>query len=163
MRRSFFAFPLEGVAIALALLTFANNPLCSQEPQQAANALVWKKGKGKPVTVHPDGQTKVQVDRLNGPGGKELGKLTKGACETVACYSFSRDGKLLAVGIRYDSVRGGEDGTIRGYLRVYDATTGALLRDSGPPVMGPVQHVAFSEKGDVLFYQTGKYEEVGGP
>jgi len=163
VRRNFFGFPLEGVASALALLTVAYNPLRSQEPQKAAAALVMKEGKGKPLTVHPDGQTKVQVDRLKGPGGKELAKLTKGSCETVACYSFSRDGRLLAVGIRYDSVRGNEDGTIRGYLRVYDATTGALLRDSGAPVIGPVRHVAFSEKGDGLLYQTGKYEEVGGP
>jgi hypothetical protein len=119
LRRNFFGFPLEGVASALALLTVAYNPLRSQEPQKAAAALVMKEGKGKPLTIHPDGQTKVQVDRLKGPGGKELAKLTKGSCEAVACYSFSRDGRLLAVGIRYDSVRGNEDGTIRGYLRVY--------------------------------------------
>ena len=163
MRRNFFGLPPGGVAFALALLTVVYNPLRGQEPQKTVAALVLKEGKGKPLTVHPDGQTKVQVDRLKGPGGKELAKLTKGSCETVACYSFSRDGRLLVVGIRYDSVRGNKDGTIRGYLRVYDATTGALLRDSGDPVIGPVQHVAFSEKGDVLLYLTGKYEEVGGP
>src|SRR5262249_32911701 len=114
------------------------------------------------LTAHPDGRTKVEGNRLKAAGGKELATLTRGPDETVACYSFSPDGRLLAVGIRYDSVRGGKDGTIRGYLRVHDATTGALLRDSGAPVIGPVVHVAFSERGDVLLYKTGMYKEVGG-
>jgi hypothetical protein len=159
-----FVAMLAALALALAGTGLAGAQI-KQLPRKGAYALGMKEGKGKPLTVHPDGQTKVQVDRLKGPGGKELAKLTNGPCETVGCYSFSRDGRLLAVGIRYDSVRGnkGGDGTIRGYLRVYDATTGALRWDSGAREIGPVEHVAFSEKGDVILYQAGKYQEVGGP
>jgi len=164
MRRNWHRATLEGVAIVLAVLAGGNSLVRSQEPKKAAEVVVFKKGKGEPRTTHPDRRTKVDGDRLKGPGGKELAKLTKGPSETVACFSFSRDGRLLAVGIRYDSVKEnkGKDGTIRGYLRVYDARTGALLQNSGAGIIGPVEHIAFSERGDVVFYQTGKYEEHGG-
>jgi hypothetical protein len=151
------------VALVLAVLAGRGGLVASQEPG-AASGVTFKQGKGDPRTSHPDGKTQVERDWLKDSTGQARAKLTRGPCETVACFSFSADGKLLAVGIRYDSFTGSRsgNGTIRGYVRVYDTGTGDLVKDSGPGTIGPVEHVAFSREGDVVLYQTGKYEEHGG-
>jgi hypothetical protein len=128
----------------------------------AAVALTLKAGRGKPVAAHPQGKAKVEAGGLTDAKGKRLAKLTRRSDESVSCWAFKPDGRLLAVGISYDSTGGGKnDGTIRGYLRVYDPATGELLGDAGG-VFGPITHVAFSEDGKVLLYQTGQYKAIGG-
>jgi hypothetical protein len=125
--------------------------------------LVLKPGKGKPLKVHPTND-KIRVDRgrLIGPDGKSLATLVQGQDEEVGCFAFSPDGRFLVVGIRYDSLQGGNDGTIRGYVRLYSTKNGRLLWDSGADVIGPVVHIAFSTDGKTALYRCGKYEARGG-
>jgi hypothetical protein len=125
---------------------------------------VKKEGRGTPIRTDPQGRVRVERGDLLDDSGKRLTILdNKGI---VASWSFSPDGRFLAVGIRSDSVnrtgKRGDSGTIRGYLHLYDAASGKLLRDCTSDRLGPVTNVAFSKDSKTLFYEAEKYEEVGG-
>jgi hypothetical protein len=128
----------------------------------AAAEVKLKQGWGKALRQDPTGQSKVAGKELQDASGKRLARLSTHRWEALASWSFSADGRLLAVGISFDSRPGDDkDYTIRGYLRLYDAQSGELLGYPGG-LFGPVTHLAFSRDGKTLLYQTGKYKEVGG-
>jgi len=149
-----------------AIRAAAEQTLHRLDVRLAAVRVRLRSGGGKPMKDHPDAKVEVVAGELRDPeGNKRLAELSRGN-QFASCWTFSPDGRLLAVGIDDDGSRGNDPGskddyTIRGYLRVYDAATGERLGDAGG-TFGPVTHVAFSKDAKTLFYQTGAYQEVGG-
>lgn len=136
--------------------------LRSQELDAAARTLKFREGDGKAVKTHLGEKVSVKGNTLVDANGKELAKLTKSEDETVRCHAFNSNGSMVAIGICYDSYMNKKDGTIRGYIRTYECASGRLLRDSGAPVIGPVERIAFSDDGAEVLYRSGKVEFIGG-
>lgn len=147
-----------------ALLVFCGRSEAEDDvAQQVIPGLVMRQGNGTPLTIHPkDKKIHIKDDRLFGAGGNLLAVLVRQRSEAVSCYAFSPDGRLLAVGICYDSIQKNKDGTLRGYVRLYEVSSGRLLWDSGAPVIGPVEHISFSKEGDAILYRSGRVVFEGG-
>lgn len=156
------------------LRALAAEALHELEVRLAAVGVGLKRGRGKALRKDPNGKVTVKVEpsgeaQLTDRRGKRLARLSyslsadRDPDEEVACWTFSPDGGLLAVGFRYDSLKNcRKDGMIQGYLHLYDPATGELLGEAGQARVGPVTHLAFSADGKTLLYQTGKYMEKGG-
>jgi hypothetical protein len=78
----------------------------------------------------------------------------------IACWAFSPDGKLVAIGSRYDEGRK-VDNTSTGHIRVWDTATGALVAEN-PGQTGPIRRLAFTKDGRGVLFEADPYE-IDGP
>jgi hypothetical protein len=78
----------------------------------------------------------------------------------IACWAFSPDGKLVAIGCRYDEGRK-VDNTRIGHIRVWDTATGALVAEK-PGQTGPIRRLAFTKDGWGVLFEADPYE-IDGP
>lgn len=134
------------------------------EIRAAAASLKLRLGRGEARTAAPSNKLKVEKGELLDARGQALAHMA-GRHESVSCWTFSADGRLLAVGFRFDSAAGqsekGGGGTVKGALRLYDAQTGEPLGGAGG-YFGPITHVAFDKDGKALLYETTEIKEISG-
>ena len=128
-----------------------------------ATTLKLKAGRGDAQEADWAKRVKVEKGELIDARDQTLAQLTR-PHESVSCWTFTSDGRLLVVGIRFDSAAGkskASGGTVKGALRVYDTETGESLGAAGG-YFGPVTHVAFDKDGKTLLCETGDIKEIGG-
>lgn len=131
------------------------------EIRMAATSLKLRSGHGEAREADPSKKVKVEKDDLRDAKGQTIAHLTR-AHESVSCWTFSADARLVAVGIRFDSGNGRDGGgTVKGGLRLYEAQTGEQLGGAGG-YFGPITHVAFAPDGKALLYEMSDIKEIGG-
>jgi hypothetical protein len=129
-----------------------------------------------PLGESPDGKVAVKIEGdslqwYEKATGKTLGQIprlfragtwaTTFKPQTSVCWSFSRDGKYLAIGEGYRRHVRDEPDNI-GDSCVVNITTGHVVATlSGflsPNGIGAVEEVSFSEDGKTVFYRADQYE-----
>jgi WD40 repeat protein len=127
---------------------------------------------GRGLTTCPGGRVELKVGGKSASlydtkTGKEIGapltfpgQFIETDLPEIACWAFSPDGKLVAIGSRYDEGRK-VDNTRVGHIRVWDTATGALVADK-PGQTGPIRRLAFTKDGRGVLFEADPYE-IDGP
>jgi hypothetical protein len=76
----------------------------------------------------------------------------------IACWAFSPDGRLVAIGSRF--IEGNKDKTNVGYIRVWDTATGALVAEN-PGRTGSIRRLAFTKDGRRVLLEADRHEIYG--
>ena len=78
---------------------------------------------------------------------------------SAKCWSFSPDGKLVAIGSEYRRGRGSDpdDPVCIGNIRVWEVATGKLVSHRGGRELGAIKKCAFSEDGKTIYFDADRY------
>ena len=102
-------------------------------------------------------------EEFNTPGPKlPAGTDDYGRRLQATCWSFSPNGKLIAVGSGYRAGRGSDpdDPICLGEIRVWEVATGKLVSSAGEKYrLGAIKKVVFSEDSKTVYFNADQYAD----
>ncbi len=122
------------------------------------------------LTTSPDGKVTLEIDKkpslahlIDVATGKPIGNAISTTRGHFYCWSFSNDGKYIALGTKdYQKGEGFERPTDIGTIQVCDATTGRLIYEFRPRI-GTVHRIGFGkDDSKTIKYLASEYS-IDGP